>query len=180
MTPTPNSPKTIFEAFARFIRKAIGFIFKTICAAALAAIILATLLPPAAFAIRSTQPMNNPLFNGMSFFQVTRLRYNQYQYFVTNYNTTHPKDAIMTPGSCFWTEVADSLTVSALLAEVCTLANCSGLAVVPTSISTYPAAIWSNFEANLIDQYNHAPNKPVGACRLPPSFPVPENPIPSQ
>ena len=175
-TPTPTTPRKIFEAIARYTRKAIRFVFKTIAAVALAAILFAIILPPVAFAIRSTQPMNDPLFNGLSFYQVTRLRYEQYKDFVTYYNTTHPADAVMKPGACFWTEVADSLTVSALLAEVCTLAKCSGLAVVPTSIGTYPAAIWANFEANLVDQFNHAPHKPVGACRLPPSFPPPGNP----
>jgi len=175
MTPTPNSPKTMIEAIARFIWKAIRFIFKTIGAAALAAIILAILLPPAAFAIRSTQPMNNPLFNGMSFYQVTRLRYNQYQDFTPKFNTTHPH-SVLSPEECFWSEVAESITVSALLAEVCTLAKCSGLVVVPTGIGTYPAAIWANFEANLRDQYYHAPEQPAGSCRLPPSFPPPEIP----
>ena len=175
MTPTPNSPRTIFEVIARFIRKAIRFIFKTIGAAALAAIILAILLPPAAFAIRSTLPMNNPLFNNLSFYQVTRLRYNQYRDFVTKYNTTHPSDAGISSGACFWTEVARSLT-NALLAEVCTLAKCSGLIVVPTGLGTYPTAIWGNFEDNLIYEFDRAPQQPVGACRLPPNFPLPENP----
>jgi hypothetical protein len=178
-TPTPTTPRKIFEAIARYTRKAIRFVFKTIAAVALAAILLAILLPPVAFAIRSTQPMNDPLFNGLSFYQVTRLRYEQYQNFVTHYNTTHPADAVVKPGMCFWTEVANSLT-NALLAEVCTLAKCSGLTVVPTGPGTYPEAIWTNFEKVLVDQFNRAPHQPVGACRLPPSFPPPENPSTSQ
>jgi len=177
MTPTPNSPRTIFEVIARFIRKAIRFIFKTIGAAALAAIILAILLPPAAFAIRSTQPMNNPLFNGLNFFQIIQLRDSQYKLSVARYNAAHPNTKYqIQPEVCSWSEVARSITVSALLAQVCTLAKCSGLLVVPTSLKTYPAAIWANFEYNLIDEFNRAPYQPAAVCRLPPIFLLPENP----
>jgi len=179
MTATPTSPRMIIKAIARFTRKAIRFVFKTIAAAALAGILLAILLPPVAFAIRSFQPLNDPLFNGLSFYQVTKLRYDQYQEFTPQYNATHPH-SVLSPEECFWGEVAESITVSALLAEVCTLAKCSGLDVVPTSIGTYPAAIWANFEVNLVDQFNHAPQQPAGSCRLPPSFPPPENPSTGQ
>jgi len=171
--PPPTTAKTVFEAITWFARKAIKFVFKTIAAAILAAIILALVLPPVAFTWRSTQPMNNPMFNGLSFYQVTKLRYEQYQDFTPRHNATHPH-SVASPEECYWVEVANSLT-SALLAEVCTLVKCSGLAVEPTSPGTYPAAIWANFEGNLVDQFNHAPHQPAGSCRLSPSFPSLEN-----
>jgi hypothetical protein len=173
-TPIPPATRRILNSIAQISRRALKFIFTTITAAILAGMILAMLLPPAAFAWRASRPMNDPLFKGLSFFQVTKLRYKQYQVFVTHYNESHPADDIMEPGMCFWTELANSLT-NACLAEVCTLAKCSGLAVVPTGLVTYPAAIWANFEDNLVFEFNRTPQQPVAACRLPPSFPSPGN-----
>jgi hypothetical protein len=176
-TPDPTSPRKILKAIARFVRKAIRFVFKIIATAALAAILIAILLPPVAFVIRSFQPMNDPLFNGLSFYQVTRLRYEQYKDFVTHYNTIHPAAVGMTSGACFWTEVANSFT-NALISKGCILwAKCrSSMPIKPTSLITYPSAYWADFEIGLVYEFSRAPHQPVAACRLPPSFPPPENP----
>lgn len=174
MTPTTRTSsvgRKIYMTFARFTQKAIKFVFKTIAAAILAAIILAIILPPAAFAFRSALPLNDPLFNGLSFYQVIQLRDSQYRVSVARYNAVHPNNKFPTPPQvCSWIEVANSLT-GALQAEVCTLAKCSGLAVVPTSLGEYPATIWANFEENLVYDFIHAPQQPAVACRLPTSFP---------
>ena len=172
ITSAPTTTRTILGAIARFARKAIRFVFKTIAVAALATIILAIVLPPAAFVWRSTLPMNDPLFNGLSFYQVIQLRNSQYRVSVARFNATHlnAKYAIP-PEVCSWSEVARSITVSASLAEICTLAKCSGLVVVPTGLETYPAAIWSNFEYNLVYEFKRAQQQPAAACRLSPFFP---------
>jgi hypothetical protein len=173
-TPTSPATRRLLNSIARITRRALKFIFKTITAAILAVMILAMLLPPAAFAWRASQPMNDPLFNGLSFLQVIQLRDSQYKVTVARYNAAHPTSKYpVPPAFCSWSEIARSITVSALLAEVCTLANCSGLAVIPTGLGSYPTAIWANFEYNLVDQYNRALQQPAEACRLPPFFPPP-------
>jgi hypothetical protein len=175
MTPTPHSrppARAIGLGITRFTWKAIKFFSRTIIVASLTAISLVLLLPPAAFAWRSNQPMNDPVFNGLSFYQVVQLRDRQYRISVAGYNEAHPGSRYpIPPEVCSWIEVADSLSVSALLAGVCTLAKCSGLVVVPTRLGTYPTAMWANFEANLIDQFDRAAQQPAAACRLRPSFP---------
>jgi hypothetical protein len=175
MTPTLHSrppARAIVQGIARFTWKAIQFFSKILLAASLTAISLVLLLPPAAFAWRSSQPMNDPVFNGLSFYQVVQFRDRQYQVSVAGYNEAHPDSRYpIPPEVCSWIEVADSLSVSALLAGVCTLAKCSGLVVVPTRLETYPTAIWTNFEANLIDQFDRAAQQPAAACRLRTSFP---------
>jgi hypothetical protein len=173
-TPTPSATRRILNSIAQISRRALKFFFKTITAAILAGMILALLLPPAAFTWRATRPMNDPLFNGLSFLQVIQLRNSQYKVSVARYNAAHPSSKYpIPPAFCSWSEIARSITVSALLAEVCTLAKCSGLVVIPTGLGSYPVAIWANFEYNLVDQFIRAPQQPAEACRLSPSFPSP-------
>jgi len=159
----------------RFVLKTIKFIFTTIAAAVLASIILAIILPPAAFAWRSTQPMDEPMFNGLSLYQVMKIRYGQYQDFVSHYDTIHPANAYITPGMCFWDDVKASTVLSVLATVSCTIriSECiNSMSLRPDTAKTFPAMIWAIFESSLVWAFNRGSHHPVAACRIPASFPL--------
>jgi hypothetical protein len=162
----------------RFVLKAIIFIFKTITAVVMATIILAIILPPAAFAWRTTQPMDNPMFNGLSLYQVMKLRYGQYQDFVTRYELNHPANADITPGMCFWDDLKASAVVSALATVSCAIqtSECfNRLSLGTDTARTFPAMVWAIFEGSLVWAFNRGSHHPVAACRMPLSFPSMNN-----
>jgi hypothetical protein len=173
--------KTVTQTF-RFVLKMVKFIFKTIAAAVLATIILAIILPPAAFAWRSTQPMNNPVFNSLSLYQVMILRYGQYEGFVTRYDNTHPADAFITPEMCFWDDVKASTVLSVLATVSCAIrtSECiNSMSLEPDTARTFPAMTWAIYEGSLVWAFNRGSHHPVAACWMPPYFPSLDNSAPA-
>jgi hypothetical protein len=122
--------------------------------------------------------MDNPMFNGLSLYQVMKLRYGQYQDFVTRYDATHPANADITPGMCFWDDVKASIVLSMLANVSCAIRTTECInskSLGPGTARTFPAIIWSIFEGSLVWAFNRGPHHPVAACRMPPSFPLIEN-----
>ena len=167
--------KKAFTQSIRFVLKTIRFIFKTIAAAVLASIILAILLPSAAFTWRSTRPMDDPMFTGLSLYQVMRLRYGQYQDFVARYDATHPANADITPGMCFWDDVKASAVLSVLATVSCAIrtSECiNSMSLGLDTARTFPAMTWAIYEGSLVWAFNRGSRHPVTACRMPASFPL--------
>lgn len=174
--PTPD--KNTFETIARFTRKVFQFFFKTIAAATIAVLILIIIVPLALFVWRSTRPLNDPMFNGLSLYEVTLLRYDQYQEFTTQYNATHPypqypgQKKLATPELCFWTEIGYEVTVFPAMIIGTQVNFHADNPPMTKNLAGFITATWTNFEFALISKYERTPHQQAAACRLPPTFPT--------
>jgi hypothetical protein len=183
-TDTPTSAKTIFETIARFSKKAIKFVFKTLAAAALAVIILAILLPTTFFAVRASQPMEASQFNGLTFYQYMTWRVETHNEVAAQYQTTYPDKDVKT-WICNITGHS-TFVIFAPLSEFYTLAgkfhalrwviNPRDFKYIPIN-STWmnlPTAWWTTYESMISSTIRGDQGDPVVYCRLPQYPPTPE------
>ncbi len=182
-TATPSTARKFFEALARFARKAIKFVFKTIIAATLAAIILAIAMPVVFFAWRTGQPMEAPQFNGLTFYQYMTWRIETYNEVAAQYQAAHPDVKVQAWGCNI---VGNStFVIFAPMSEFYTLAgkfpalrrfiNPLDYRYIPTDVTwaTLPSAWWTTYEA-MISSTIRSDSHLIGYCQLPQYPPTPE------
>ncbi|MFA5872741.1 MAG: hypothetical protein WC832_02130 [Anaerolineales bacterium] len=179
-TPTPTTAKKIFEAIARFSRKAIKFVFKTVQVL----LIIAIVLPIGYFAWRAAQPMNAPQFNGLTFHQYMTWRVETYKANGARYQATHPKVKVK-PWACIVGDLGYGASV-APLTEYYTLAGIyPGLRrfidphdyeYIPANVTwmTFLPAWWDTYEALVWNWAQGDHGRPLAYCRLPQYPPTPE------
>ena len=183
VTPTPNSSKTIFGPIARFSKKAIKFVFKTIAAIALAAIILAILLPISFFAVRASQPMEASQFNGLTFYQYMTWRVEMHKATAAVYQATH-SNVYANPSTCYLSD--STFVIFAPMSEFYTLAgkfptlrrfiSPRDYKYVPTDVTwaTMPSAWWTTYETAISTSIHKDTQADQTYCQLPQYPPTPE------
>jgi hypothetical protein len=176
-TPTPTTTKRIFKASAWFARNAISFIFKTIAAAALATTILAIVLPIGFFAMRASQPMNAPQFNGLTFYQYMTWRIDTHNEIAAQYQATHPNKDVK-PWICnitghgtfvIFAPMSEFYTLAGKYPALRQLINPRDYKYIPTDLTwgNLPAAWWTTYEAMISSTIRGDNSDPVVYCRLP-------------
>jgi len=181
---TPTTAKTIVASIARFVRKAIQFVFKTIAAATLAASLLAIVLPIGFFAWRAGQPMESPQFNGLTFYQYMTWRVKTHNEVAAQYQATHPNKDVK-PWIC---NIAGhgTFVIFAPMSEFYSLAgkfpalrrfmNPRDYKYIPVDVTwaTLPSAWWTTYETAISTTIHGDRSSPAVYCRLPQYPPTPE------
>ncbi len=182
VTPTRTTAKTILAAVARFARKAIKFVFKTIAAATLAAIILAFILPIIFFAWRAGQPMEAPQFNGLTFYQYMTWRIETHKATIAQYQATHPNVAVKANvcyldnlGFAIFAPWSEFYTLAGKFPALRRFINPRGYKYIPTDVTwaTLPSAWWTTYE-DMISGTIRSDSHLTGYCRLSQYPPTPE------
>ncbi|MFA5872740.1 MAG: hypothetical protein WC832_02125 [Anaerolineales bacterium] len=120
MATLSNWIKIAWRGFWKAVGRTIKFVFKTIAAAALAAIILAVVPPIVFFAWRSAQPMEAPQFNGLTFYQYMTWRFETHNATAAQYQATHPNVSVKVD-ACYLADLR--LAIFAPMSEFDTLAG---------------------------------------------------------
>jgi hypothetical protein len=178
-TRTPATAKTIVASIARFARKAIQFVFKTIAAVTLAAIIL----PIGFFAWRAGQPMESPQFNGLTFYQYATWRIESYKTNAAQYQAMHP-EVVVKVNACYVSNLP--FVIFAPMSEFYTLAgkfpalrrfiSPRDYKYIPVDVTwaTLPSAWWTTYETAISTTIRGDRSSPAVYCRLPQYPPTPE------
>lgn len=157
------------------MKKLFKFMTKIITLATL----LAMMTPVLYFGWRMGQPLDQPQFNGLTYYQFTQWRKLAFEDMAVKYQTQHPDENV---SSTMCEGLAKSLTVVVVVPQTgaYTLASLKGAKPSPSyplpedvTVINFMSKWWATFEVIEWYNVNHYKYGPSLYCRIQPNIPTP-------